>query len=93
MASATEQAVRRLEAALQSLEIAVEERLSVSAGADTLADEVQMLSGDRARLAESLDQVQARAARLETTNREVARRLDQAIETIRAVLAAEEEAG
>jgi hypothetical protein len=93
MASATEQAVRRLEAALQSLEIAVEERLSLSAGSDTLAEEVQMLTTDRARLAETLDQIQARAAKLDSVNRDVSRRLDQAIETIRAVLAADEEAG
>ncbi len=42
-------------------------------------------------LAEKLDQAQARAAKLETINRDVSRRLDSAIETIRAVLAADEE--
>lgn len=90
MASATEQAVRRLEAALQSLEHVVEERLSLSAGSDSLAEEVQMLSSDRARLVETLDQAEARAAKLETINRDVERRLDSAIETIRAVLGADE---
>ena len=49
-----------------------------------------MLTSDRARLAENLDQVQARAAKLETINRDVSRRLDTAIETIRSVLAEEE---
>jgi Domain of unknown function (DUF4164) len=92
MPSTTEQAVKRLEAALRSLEHAVDARLSFSAGADALAEEVQMLSSDRVRLAESLDQAQARAAKLETVNRDAARRLDGAIETIRAVLAADEEA-
>jgi hypothetical protein len=72
MPSTTEQAVRRLEAALQTLE-------------------VQMLSADRAQLAESLDQVQARASKLETINRDVSRRLDSAIETIKAVLDADED--
>jgi len=91
MPSSTEQAVRRLEAALQTLEYVVEERLSISAGSDALAEEVQMLSSDRAHLAESLDQAQARAAKLETINRDVSERLDSAIETIRAVLAADEE--
>jgi len=91
MPSSTEQAVRRLEAALQTLEHVVEERLSISAGSDALAEEVQMLSSDRAHLAESLDQAQARAAKLETINRDVSERLDSAIETIRAVLAADEE--
>jgi L-lactate utilization protein LutB len=91
MPSSTEQAVKRLEEALQTLEHVVERRLSRTAGADALAEEVQMLTSDRARLAESLDQIQARAAKLETINRDVARRLDSAIETIRAVLAADEE--
>ncbi len=91
MPSATEQAVKRLEAALQTLELAVEERLSLSAGSDSLSEEVQMLSSDRTRLAETLDQAQARAAKLETINRDVTRRLDSAIETISAVLAADEE--
>ena len=91
MPSSTEQAVKRLEEALQMLEHVVERRLSRTAGADALAEEVQMLTSDRARLAESLDQIQARAAKLETMNRDVSRRLDSAIETIRAVLAADEE--
>ena len=86
MASATEGAVRRLEAALRSLEIAVEERLSESAGAEGLADEVQMLTADRAQLAEKLDQSQARAARLENVNRDASRRIATAVETIRTVL-------
>jgi Domain of unknown function (DUF4164) len=91
MPSTTEQAVRRLETALQTLEHVVEARISFSAGSGDLAEEVQMLSSDRARLAETLDQAQARAAKLETINRDVSRRLDSAIDTIRAVLAADEE--
>ena len=90
MPSAMEQAVKRLEAALKGLEHAVEERLSLAVGADGLAEEVQMLTSDRARLAENLDQAQARAGKLETVNRDVTRRLDTAIETIRTVLAEEE---
>lgn len=91
MASAAEQAVRRLEAALQGLELAIQERLASSAGAAGLAEEVEMLTTDRAKLAETLDQAEARAARFEGVNRDVSRRLDQAIETIRTVLASEEE--
>lgn len=91
MPSATEEAARRLEAALSTLEQAVEERLSQSRGADGLAEEVQMLTADRARLAEALDQMQAYAGKLETINRDVSRRLDDAIDTIRSVLAADEE--
>jgi hypothetical protein len=90
MPSAMEQAVKRLEVALKGLEHAVEERLSLAVGADGLAEEVQMLTSDRARLAENLDQAQARAGKLETVNRDVSRRLDTAIESIRTVLAEEE---
>jgi hypothetical protein len=48
-----------------------------------------MLTADRARLAESLDQAQARASKLESINRDVSRRLGAAVETIEAVLQAE----
>ena len=92
MPSAMEQAVKRLEAALQGLEHAVGERLSLAVGADGLAEEVQMLTSDRARLAETLDQARARVGKLETVNRDVSRRLDTAIETIRVVLSADGEA-
>ena len=91
MPSGTEQAVRRLEAALRSLEAAVDERLSRSPGAEGLADEVQMLTADRSRLAEHLDEAQARAVKLENVNRDVSRRLASAVETIRSVLGAEAE--
>jgi hypothetical protein len=93
MPSATEQAVRQLEAALQSLEHAVARRLSQSGGADGLAEEVQMLTSDRAELAEALDRAEARAAKLEQLNRDAARRLDSAIATIREILLADEERG
>lgn len=86
MPSTTEQAVKRLEAALRSLEAAIEHRTARSVGAEGLADEVRMLTADRARLAESLDQAQARAARLENVNRDVSRRLGTAVDTIRSVL-------
>jgi hypothetical protein len=51
-----------------------------------LAQQVYVLGSDRARLASQLDQAAARARALETANREVAQRIDQAIETIRGVL-------
>lgn len=91
MASATEHAVRRLEAALQSLELAIEQRLSRDAGADDLAEDVDMLIADRARLAESLDQSQARAAKLEGVNHDASKRLANAMETVRAVLQSDAE--
>ena len=65
-ASRAEQALRRLEAALSSMEFAIERRLSESAGAESLSDELGMFTTDRGRPAERLDQAQAAPARLET---------------------------
>jgi hypothetical protein len=50
-----------------------------------------MLAADRAGLAESLDQSQARVVKLESLNRDVSKRVGQAVETIRAVLQSETE--
>jgi hypothetical protein len=51
---------------------------------------VQALGVDRTRLAAALDGETARSRKLETTNREVAGRLDTAIASIQAVLDASE---
>ena len=91
MSSATERAVQRLERALRQLEAAVERRSADPVGAEDLAAEVHMLSTDRARLAETLDQSQARAGRLETLNRDVSRRVGVAMEAIQSVLQDEPE--
>ena len=48
--------------------------------------EVQRMNADRARLAQELDNSEARGERLEEANKEVSRRLVTAMETIRAVL-------
>lgn len=78
--------MERLNRAIDHLDNAIESRLDHQAGiADTEA-EVQRMGADRTRLAESLDKAEARAQRLETTNREVAGRLVNAMETIRSVL-------
>lgn len=86
MPSATEQAVKRLAAALQSLEFAIQQRLSETASADGLSGEVEMLTADRARLAESLDKAEARAVKLDGLNHDVSKRLAAAIETISDVI-------
>lgn len=91
MPSAMEQAVRRLEAALRGLEQVIEERLSVAGGADGLAEEVRMLTADRAELAENLDRSEARVTKLETISRDVSRRLDKAIDAVRSLIQVEEE--
>jgi hypothetical protein len=51
---------------------------------------VHAFDSDRARLAAELDVATARARALETANREVAQRLDEAIATIRAIVAPSE---
>jgi chromosome segregation ATPase len=86
-ADSIETATRRLLLALDALEAAAERRSEADRGEKRLADQVHALGADRARLASELDEVTARARALETANREVMQRIDQAIETIRDVLA------
>lgn len=83
-----EGATKRLQDALDSLEAAMERRVEVDRGQAALAGQVQAFEADRSRLAAELDITAARQRQLETTNREVAARLDEAIETIRTVIAA-----
>jgi septal ring factor EnvC (AmiA/AmiB activator) len=80
-------ALRRLEAATAAIEAA---SARVHHGHELGAEkdqEIALLAEDRARMAEQLDESAARAARLEHSNRDAARRLDGAISTIRDVLA------
>jgi hypothetical protein len=85
-----EAASRRLTLALDALEAAVERRREAARTEDSLANQLHALGDDRARLAGDLDQAVARARALECVNREVTKRIEQAIETIRGVLASEE---
>jgi hypothetical protein len=85
-ASAIEAATRRLAAALDALEAAVERRREADRSEGALAAQVQALGTDRSRLAADLDTVTARSRRLEDTNRDIAQRLDVAIDSIRAVI-------
>jgi hypothetical protein len=79
-------ALSRLAAALARLDDALERRTDADRKAAGHDIEVQALSDDRARLAEELDESFARSARLETATREVSRRLDEAIDSIRLVV-------
>jgi chromosome segregation ATPase len=81
-----EAAQRRLEVALDALDAAVDRRREADVAEAALADQVEALGSDRARLASELDEATARSRALETANRDVAQRIDQAIETIRGVL-------
>jgi len=89
-ASAIEAATRRLAAALDALEAAVERRREADRSESALAAQVQALGTDRSQLASDLDAVTARTRRLEATNRDIAQRLDVAIDSIRAVIEAQQ---
>jgi len=89
-ASAIELATRRLAAALDALEGALESRRDTDRDENALVAQVHALGADRSKLASDLDEVTARSRKLETTNREVAQRLDLAISSIRSVLEAQQ---
>src|SRR5215831_13332245 len=79
-------ATRRLMAALDALESAVERRRDADRDENELATRIQALGADRSRLADELDGALVKTRKLERTNREISDRLDAAIVTIRSVL-------
>ena len=81
-----EAAIRRLIAALNALETVAERRQENDHGQDNLSRRIQEMGADRARLAHELDGSLARSRTLEAANRNIAERLDGAIEAIRGVL-------
>ncbi len=80
-------AIRRLTAAVDRVETAIESHRIAGEEAELMDRQLQALGDDRSRLAVDLDHATARAERLEAANKEVARRIGGAMETIRAVLA------
>lgn len=88
--SVLDAAVKRLALALDALDAAVERRRESDRSEDGLATQMHALGVDRTRLAAALDGEKARARRLEDTNREIAQRLDKAIDSIKTVLATQE---
>jgi hypothetical protein len=86
--SAVDAAVKRLALALDALDAAVERRRESDRSEEGLAAQVHALGIDRTQLASALDGETARSRRLETTNREIAQRLDAAIASIQSVLEA-----
>jgi len=91
-ATTIDSATRRLQSALEALDGAVGRRLDRDHGQAALASQVHAFDADRARLASELDVATARGRALEQANREVAQRLDEAIATIRAIIAPAEKA-
>lgn len=84
--SAVDSAVKRLAMALDGLDAAVERRTQADQSEEGLAAQVQALGTDRTRLAAALDGETARSRKLESTNREIAERLDTAMASIQSVL-------
>lgn len=78
--------IDRLERAFSMLEDRIDRSIEQREDYKDAEEEVQRLNTDRARLAGTLDESEARSERLETVNKEVSRRLVTAMETIRAVL-------
>jgi len=78
--------IARLGRAMDALEHAVNARLENEQDYSEAEAEVQRMNADRSRLAQELDNSEARGERLEEANKEVSRRLVTAMETIRAVL-------
>jgi chromosome segregation ATPase len=84
--STLKEVISRLARAIDGLENAVAARLERHQDYSEAEAEVQRMNADRARLAQELDNSEARGERLEAANKEVSRRLVAAMETIRAVL-------
>ena len=84
--SALDGAVKRLALALDQLDAAVERRREGDRSEAGLANQLHALGADRSRVAAALDGEAARTRALKDSNREIARRLDVAIDTIRGVL-------
>ncbi|HEY1311607.1 MAG TPA: DUF4164 domain-containing protein [Pseudolabrys sp.] len=84
--SAIDLAVKRLALALDGLDAAAERRREADRNEDGLASQLHALGVDRTKLAAALDGEAARSRRLETTNRDIAQRLDAAIASIQSVL-------
>lgn len=88
--SAMDSALRRLDAAIDALEAAVDRSADDSRRREDLETQVQAFGSDHSRLASDLDRMRARSTDLEAANREVSRRLEHAVETIRSVLSTQD---
>jgi hypothetical protein len=84
--TAIEQATRRLTEALDALDAAVDRRLDSDRERAALGEQVHVLAADRSKLAADLDGQLARSRQLEASNRDIARRIDAAMENVRLVL-------
>lgn len=85
-------ALKRLNSAVENLEKMVDMRMEREAALGDAEAEVQRMGADRTRLAEALDSAQERSQQLEHVNKEVSRRLVDAMEAIKNVIERRKEA-
>jgi SMC interacting uncharacterized protein involved in chromosome segregation len=83
-----DQAIKRVTDALDALDAVLEQRFENARSGGVSTEQVHVFNIDRSRLASELDAARARTRELEGSNREAARRIDEAMSAIRAVIAA-----
>jgi hypothetical protein len=88
-----EPSLRRMRAAIDLLEAAVERRARLDARRGDADEELALMQDDRARLAVELDGALSRNRGLEAANAEAARRLAQASEALESFIERAMEAG
>ena len=88
--TAIDRATKRLTQALDVLDAAVDRRIEIERSRKILTEQVHALDADRSKLAADLDIQLARVRQLETVNRDIARRLDAAMDNIQLVLDAQD---
>ncbi|MDJ1158254.1 DUF4164 domain-containing protein [Chelatococcus sp. SYSU_G07232] len=82
-----EDALKRLDAAIGSLERAANRRLEVERRRGDLETELALMQDDRSRLAVELDGTLARLGRLEAAADDVGQRVERAMGAVRGILA------
>jgi len=87
--SVIDRATSRLTQALEQLDAAVDRRIENDRGRKILTEQVHALDADRSKLAADLDIQLSRVRQLESANRDIARRLDAAMNNIQLVLDAQ----
>lgn len=82
-----EAGARRLNAAVEALEIAMGRQRVTGKTVGDLQQQILAITQDRSRLAQELDRLKQRNIRLESANDDVAHRLQSAIGTIEELIA------
>jgi chromosome segregation ATPase len=86
MPDALESSLKRLAAAVDSLERAAERRMRHDEARANVEEEYALMQDDRSRLAVELDAALERSRALEAANAEADARLSRAVETIGAII-------